>query len=91
MTSTHSASVFPFQHRAQNLLTGESRWEKPYLSVRFYCSNVVATQIVDELVIGTQVSKPEGTKVPQGFYYCFMSTMKEQWRILITQGRLIWG
>lgn len=32
---------------------------------------------VDELVKGTQFSKPEGTEVTQGFYYCFMSTSGE--------------
>lgn len=32
---------------------------------------------VDELVKGTQFSKPEGTEVMQGFYYYFMSTSGE--------------
>ena len=40
---------------------------------------------------GSQFCKSQGLGPIQGLYFYFMRTMKEQWRILITQQRLIWG
>ena len=40
---------------------------------------------------GSQFCKSQGLGPTQGLYFYFMHTMKEQWRILITQQRSIWG
>lgn len=55
--------------------------------MKFYYRDIV--RYSDSVQVkGTQVNKPQTS---QGLYLYFVNTVKEEWRILITQRILIWG